>query len=84
MDQLASKVTQEDPNWAHLEPLVPTLEALLPAWGIPLRTLEALLATVGIPLPILRIFTVFSVNNCAFLLKIHETPQKFCRLHQKL
>ncbi len=37
MAQPASKVSLDEPKWAHLEPLLPTLEALLATWGVPVR-----------------------------------------------
>ncbi len=36
MVQPALKVSPDGPKWAHLEPLLPSLEALLATWGIPL------------------------------------------------
>ncbi len=62
MAQPASKVSQEGPKWAHLVPLLPTLEALLATWGIPLRTF-------------MHFYQVF-VNICAFLLEIHGKTTK--------
>ncbi len=55
--QLASKVR---PEGAHMVPLLPTLEALMATWGIPLR--------------IFKHFCKVLVNICAFLLKIHGKP----------
>ncbi len=57
MAQPASKVSPGGSKWAHLEPLLPTLEALLATWGVPLRMFT-------------HFYDVF-VNNCAFFLKIH-------------
>ncbi len=62
MAQPASKVSMDGPEWAHLAPLLPTLEALLATWGIPLRIFT-------------HCYEVF-VNNCAFFLKINENPRK--------
>ncbi len=63
MAQLSSNVSQEGRKWAHLVPLLLTLEALLAAWGIPLRIFT-------------HFYQVF-VNNCAFfLLKVHGNPTK--------
>ncbi len=50
--QLASKVTPDGPKCAHLEPPLPTLEALLATWGLRLRIFK-------------HFYEVF-VNNCAF------------------
>ncbi len=36
MAQPASKVSPDGPKSAHLEPLLPTLEALLATWGVAL------------------------------------------------
>ncbi len=36
MAQPASKVSPDGTKWAHLESLLPTLEALLATWGVPL------------------------------------------------
>ncbi len=60
--QPASKVSLDGPKWCHLEPLLPTLEALLATWGIHLRILT-------------HSCEVF-VNNCAFFLKINENPRR--------
>ncbi len=62
MAQPASKVSPEIPKWAHLRPLLPTLEALLDTWDIHLRIF-------------MHFYKVF-VNNCACLLKIHGNPTK--------
>ncbi len=62
MAQLASNVSQEGPKCAHLGPLLPTLEALLATWGMPLCIF-------------MYFYRVF-VNNCAFLLKIHGKLRK--------
>ncbi len=69
MAQLASKVSLDGPKWAHLEP--------------PLPTLEALLATFGLPLRIFTHFNDVFVNNCAFLLKINENPRKIMQIALK-
>ncbi len=44
-------------KWAHLEPLLPTLAALLATWGVLLRMF-------------MHFYEVF-VNNCGFFLKSH-------------
>ncbi len=62
MGQLASKVSLDGSKWAHLEPLLHTLEALLATWCVPLR----------IFMPFYEVF----VNNSAFFLKINEHPRK--------
>ncbi len=62
MAQLASKGSSEGSKWAHLEPL--------------LLTLDALLATLRIHLRIFTHFYHVFVNNCAFLLKINGNPHK--------
>ncbi len=46
----------------YLEPLLPTLEALLATWGVHLRIFT-------------HFYEVF-VNNCAFFLKIRGNPRK--------
>ncbi len=56
------KVSPDVPKWAQLEPLLPTLEALL--------------ATCGMPLRIFTHFYEVFVNNCAFFLKIRGNPRK--------
>ncbi len=62
MPQPASKVSSDGPKLAHLEPLLPTLEALL--------------ATCGTPLRIFTHFYEVFVNSCAFCLKINGNPRK--------
>ncbi len=57
MVQQASKVSLDGSKWAHVEPLLPTLEALL--------------ATRGIPLRIFTHFYEVFLNNCACFLKIY-------------
>ncbi len=62
MAQPASKVSPDGPKWVHLEPLLPTLEALLATWGVRLRIF-------------IHFYEVF-VNNCAFLLKNYAKTTK--------
>ncbi len=62
MAQPASKVSPDGPKWAHLEPLLHTLEALLATWGVPVR--------------IFTHFYEGFVNNCAFSLKIRGNSRK--------
>ncbi len=62
MHQPASKVSTDGPKWAHLEPLLSTLEALLAIWCVPLC--------------IFTHFCEVFVNNCAFSLKIRGNPRK--------
>ncbi|MCP3961501.1 MAG: hypothetical protein GY719_26970 [bacterium] len=62
MAQPASKVSPDGPKCAHLEPLLPTLEALLATWGVPLRIFT----------PFYDVFVI----NCAFSLEINENPRK--------
>ena len=69
MAQPASKLNPDGPKWAHLEPLLPTLEALLATWGVPLRIF-------------MHFYEVF-VNNCAFFLKIHGNPRKIKQIALK-
>ena len=57
MVQPASKVRPDGPKWAHLGPLLRTLDAFLAIWGIPLCIF-------------MHFYQVF-VNTCAFLMKIH-------------
>ncbi len=66
MAQPASKVSSGGQKWAHLEPLLPTLEALLATWGVHLRIFT-------------HFYEVF-VNNCAFFLKINENPRKIVQI----
>ncbi|MCP4486003.1 MAG: hypothetical protein GY820_01540 [Gammaproteobacteria bacterium] len=70
MAQPASKVSPNQPKCAHLEPLLPTLAALLATWGIPLRIFT-------------HFYEVF-VNNCAFFLKINENPRKIKQIALKI
>ncbi len=70
MAQPALKVSPDGPKWAHLEPLLPTLEALLATWGVPLRIFT-------------HFYEVF-VNNCAFFLKIHGNPRKIKQIALKI
>ncbi len=70
MAPLASKVCPDGSKWAHLGPL--------------LSTLEALLATCGIPLRIFTHFYQVFVNICAFSLKIHEKPRKIQQTAPKI
>ncbi len=70
MAQPASKVSPDGPKCAHLEPLLPTLEALLATWGVPLR--------------ISTHFYEGFVNNCTFFLKISENPRKLKQLAVKI
>ncbi len=62
MVQPALEVSPEIPKWAHLRPLLPTLEALLATWDIHLRIFT-------------HFYEVF-MNNCIFFLKIHGNPGK--------
>ncbi len=70
MAQPASKVSPDGPKWAHLEPLLPTLEALLVTWGVPLRIFT-------------QFYEVF-VNNYAFFLKIRGNPTKIKQIALKI
>ncbi len=70
MYQPAPKVTPADQKWALLEPLLPTLEALLATWGIPLRIFT-------------HIHEVF-VNNYALFLKIRGNPRKIKQIALKI
>ncbi len=69
MAQPASKVSLDGSKWAHLEPLLPTLDALLVSWGVRLRNFT-------------HFYEVF-VNNCAFFLKIHGNPRKIKQIALK-
>ncbi len=62
MIQLASKVSPVGPKCVQLQPLLATLEALLPTLDIHLRIFA-------------HIYKVF-VNNFAFLLKINDKLRK--------
>ncbi len=66
MAQPVSKVVPDGPKWAHLKPLLPTLEALLATWGVPLRIFT-------------HFYEVF-VNNCAFFLKSNENARKIVQI----
>ncbi len=68
--QPASKMSTDGPKWAHLEPLLVTLEALLATWGVALR--------------IFAHFYEVLVNNCAFFLKIHVKPTKIQQIALKI
>ncbi len=70
MAQPASKVSPDVPKWAHLEPLLLTLEALLATWGVRLRIF-------------MHFYEVF-VNNCAFFLKTKENPRKIMQIALKI
>ncbi len=70
MAQPASKVSRDGPKWAHLEPLLPTLVALLATWGVPLRMFTH--------------FYYVLVNNCAFFLKSNENPRKIKQIALKI
>ncbi len=76
MAPTATKVSPDGPKWAHLVPLLGTLEALL-------HTLEAFLATWGIPLRIFAHFYEVFVNNCAFFLNIHGKTTKIMQIALK-
>ncbi len=69
MARSASKVCPDGPKWAHLEPLLRTLEALLATWGLPL-------------LVFMHFYQVF-VNNCAFLMKLHGKTIKIQQIAVK-
>ncbi len=62
MTQLASKLSADGPKCVQLQPLLATLEALLPTLDIPLR--------------IFAHFYKLFVNNLAFLLKIDDKFRK--------
>ncbi len=68
--QPAPKVSPYGPKWAHPEPLLPTLEALLVIWGVPLRIFA-------------HFYEVF-VNKCAFFLEINENPRKIKQIALKI
>ncbi len=71
MAQPALKVSPDVPKWAHLEPLLPTLEALLATWGVLLRIFK-------------HFYEVF-VNNCVFFfLKINDNPRKIKHIAFKI
>ncbi len=66
MAQPASKVSLDGTKWTHLEPLLPTLEALLATWCIHLHIFT-------------HFYEIF-VNNCAFFLKIRGNTRKTSKL----
>ncbi len=70
MAQPASKVSPVGAKCAHMEPLLPTLEALLATWGVPFR--------------IFTHFHEVFVNNCAFFLKIRGKPRKIKHIALKI
>ncbi len=70
MAQPASKVSPDGPKWAHLESLLPTSEALLATWGVPLHNST-------------HFYEIF-VNSCAFFLKIRGNPRKIRQIGLKL
>ncbi len=70
MAQPASKVSREIPKWAHLRPL--------------LRTLEALLATGDIHLRIFMHFYQVFVNNCAFAESSWKNAEKVAKSASKV
>ncbi len=70
MAQPASEVSPAGAKWAHLEPLLPTLEAVLATWGVYLRIF-------------MHFYEVF-VNNCAFFLEIPENPRKIKQVALKI
>ncbi len=63
-------IKSEEPSWAHMGPLLPTLDALLATWGVPLRIF-------------MHFYQVF-VSICAFLLKIHGKPTKIQQIAAKI
>ncbi len=69
MVQPASKVSLDGPKWAHLEPVLLTLEARLATWGVRFRIYT-------------HFYEVF-VNDCAFFLKINENPRKIMQIALK-
>ncbi len=70
MAQPTLNVSPGGSKWAHLEPLLPTLEALLATWSVQLLVFT-------------HFFEVF-VNNCAFFLKINENPRKIMQIAFKI
>ena len=62
MAHRASKVSPDEPKWAHLVPFLRTLDAFLATWGVPLCMF-------------MHFYEVF-VNTCAFLMKIHGKTTK--------
>ncbi len=70
MTQPASKVSLDGSKWAHLEPLLPTLDVLLATWGVRLRNFT-------------HFYEVF-VNNCAFFFwEFAEIGEKSSKLPWK-
>ncbi len=70
MAKLASKVSPAEPKWAHLEPF--------------LVALEALLATRGVPLRIFMHFYWSFMTICAFLLKVDGNFSKIQKITLKI
>ena len=70
MAQPASKVSPNGPKWAHLRPLLRTLDALLATWGVPLCMF-------------MHFYKVF-VNTCAFLMKIYGKATKIQQIALKI
>ena len=66
MAQPVSKVSTGGPKWAHLGPLLRTLDTFLATWGIPLCMF-------------MHFYRVF-VTTCAFLMKIHGKTTKMNKL----
>ena len=69
-DQPASKVSPDEPKWAHLGSLLRMLEAFLATWGIHLCMF-------------MHFYQVF-VNTCAFLMKIHGKTTKTQQIALKI
>ena len=70
MAQPASKMSPDEPKWAHLGPLLCTLDAFLATWGIPFCIF-------------MHFYKVF-VNTCAFLMKIHGKTTKMLQIAVKI
>ena len=70
MARPASKVWPDVPKWDHLEPFLRTLAALLATWSPPLR--------------VFMYFCQVFVNNCEFLLKIHEKTTEVQQIARKI
>ena len=68
MAQPASKVSTDRWKWAHLEPFLPTLEALLATWGVPLRIF-------------MHFYEVF-VNNCANSRKSQKNQANCIKIYE--
>ena len=62
MAQPAPRVSLGGAKWAHVEPLLPTLAALLATWGVPLHNFT-------------HFYEVF-VNNCAFFENSWKSQKK--------